>query len=93
MPDTMDDLINDYAIELQTVYDNKTAGQYTWSGMLGEFARRMPAYNPDALRVAVADWSIRLDDIYRRETAGAYTFVGVLSDFARSIEARSEVAR
>ena len=90
---TIDDLINDYAMRAQDIYDNETAGQYTWSGLLGEFTQQLPAYDRDRVRIEVADWAIRLDDVYRRKVAGAYTFVGMLGEFARAIGARVEVAR
>lgn len=34
-------LINHYASELQTIYDGQLAGEYTFIGVLSEFARRM----------------------------------------------------
>jgi hypothetical protein len=35
----IEELINYYDLELQRIYNEKTAGDYTFSGVLAEFAR------------------------------------------------------
>ena len=35
----VDELIGDYADQLQNIYDQRTAGDYTFAGVLAAFAR------------------------------------------------------
>lgn len=37
----MDELIARYSVELQLIYDKQTAGDHTFSGVLGEFLREV----------------------------------------------------
>lgn len=37
----MDDLIRIYASKAQEVYDNQTAGDWTFLGLMAEFARKV----------------------------------------------------
>lgn len=37
----MDELIREYADILQNIYENDTVGDYTYYGVLTEFARKM----------------------------------------------------
>lgn len=39
--DKVDELIRIYAIKLGQVYDNRTAGDHTFTGILAEFARKL----------------------------------------------------
>lgn len=34
-----DELLAEYAAKLQEIYDNRTAGDYTFAGVLGEFSK------------------------------------------------------
>lgn len=40
----MDELIREYEQKLQEIYDNKTAGDYTFYGVLTEFAKKVQHY-------------------------------------------------
>lgn len=37
----IDDLIEEYATVLQNIYDKQTAGDYTFTGVLSEFLRKV----------------------------------------------------
>lgn len=37
----MDDLIKKYAAKAGRIYDNRTAGDFTWHGLLADFVREM----------------------------------------------------
>lgn len=93
MSNPIDDLINDYAMRAQEIYDNESGGPSAWRGLLLDFTEKLPDFDPYLLGAGVSDWAIRFDDVFRIRTAGAHTFVGMLAEFARSIDARVEVAR
>lgn len=39
--ETIEDLIDEYADEAARIYRERTAGDFTWTGLLGDFFRRV----------------------------------------------------